>query len=96
MRPSRFNEDQIRRALQQVSAGTPLAAMCRTLGITPTTFYRWRSRYGAGGLPAPGDLQSLRTENQKLKQVVADFFLEREMLRKSLAKYERDASKARR
>lgn len=91
MRPSRFSEHQMQQALVQVSAGTPLATMCRTLGITQTTFYRWRKKHGGAGIPGATESRRLRDENVKLKQVVADFYLEREMLRQSLAKYERAA-----
>jgi len=45
MRPSKFTEDQIVQALGQVKAGTPAVQVCRKLGITQTTFYRWRKKY---------------------------------------------------
>jgi len=86
MRPSRFNERDIREAIAQVQAGTPLVAMCRKLGVTPTTFYRWRTKYGeAEGAPLD-EARVLRSENQKLKQLVADLSLERQSLRESLGK----------
>lgn len=95
MRPSRFDEAQMRKAIQDVNAGTPLVTMCRGLGITPTTFYRWRKQYPAGDLRATTDRKVLREENVRLKQVVAELYLERESLRHSLARYERIAHKGR-
>lgn len=78
MRPSRFTEEQILDALRRVEEGTPAAQMCRTLGITQTTFYRWRSRYGAAALGASRELRALREENMRLKQIVADLLLDRQ------------------
>ncbi|MDB4905959.1 MAG: transposase family protein [Gemmatimonadetes bacterium] len=86
MRPSRFTEDQVRQALAQVDGGTPLVAVCRTLGITQTTFYRWRTKYGGTEIAAPPAVRELREQNVKLKQLVADLYLERQALRESLAK----------
>jgi putative transposase len=78
MRPSRFTEDQIVLALRQVRAGTPAVEVCRKLGITQTTFYRWRSKYEG---PAVGEVRAvreLRDENQKLRQIVADLLLDKQ------------------
>jgi putative transposase len=78
MRPSKFTEDQISQALRQVEAGTPAVQVCRRLGITETTFYRWRHRYDRSGLSASGEMRQLRDENQKLKQIVANLLLDKE------------------
>jgi putative transposase len=78
MRPSKFTEDQISQALRQVEAGTPAVQVCRRLGITETTFYRWRNRYDRSGLSASGEMRQLRDENQKLKQIVANLLLDKE------------------
>lgn len=86
MRPSRFTEDEIRQALAKVEGGTPLVAVCRSLGVTQTTFYRWRSKYGGTATVAPLAVRELREQNVKLKQLVADLYLERQALRESLAK----------
>ena len=78
MRPSKFSEDQIGQALRQVEAGTPAVHVCRKLGITETTFYRWRNKYDRSGLTASGEMRQLRDENQKLKQIVANLLLDNE------------------
>jgi putative transposase len=80
MRPSKFTEDQISQALQQVDAGTPAVQVCRKLGITETTFYRWRNRYDRSGVSASGEMRQLRDENQKLKQIVANLLLDNERM----------------
>ena len=86
MRPSKFSGDQIQRALSQVRAGTPLVSMCRKLGITQTTFYRWRKKYGDGRATDARVVHTLKDENHKLKQLVADLYLEQQVLQESLAK----------
>jgi putative transposase len=78
MRPSKFTEEQITRALRQAQDGTPALHVCRQLGITQTTFYRWRERYGAASVKDVRELRALRTENEKLRQIVADLLLEKQ------------------
>jgi putative transposase len=95
MRPSKFNEDQIKQAIAQVRAGTPLVMMCRKLGVTQTTFYRWRKKYGGDVANGPHEARVLRDENQKLKQLVADLYLERQFLRESLTKHSKAVRQAR-
>jgi len=78
MRPSRFNQDQILQALRQVKAGTPAVQVCRKLGITETTFYRWRGKYDGAALGESREVRELRDENLKLKQIVANLLLDKE------------------
>lgn len=78
MRPSKFTKDQIVQALQQVKAGTPAVQVCRKLGITETTFYRWRNKYEGVGVSESYELRELRDENQKLKQLVANLMLDKQ------------------
>jgi putative transposase len=79
MRPSKFTRDQIVQALQQVKAGTPAVQVCRRLGITETTFYRWRNKYDGVGASESHELRDLRDENQKLKQLVANLMLDKQV-----------------
>lgn len=76
MRPSRFTEADIRQALAKVAAGTPAAQVCRALGITETTFYRWRSKYDVTQAMDPREVRRLQEENRKLKLLVAELLLE--------------------
>ena len=78
MRPSKFTQDQIMQSLRQVKAGTSAVQVCRKLGITETTFYRWRSKYGGATRNEPREMRELRDENQKLKQIVANLLLDKQ------------------
>ena len=76
MRPSKFTEGEIMPALRQVRAGTHAVDVCRKLGITQTTFYRWRRKYEIAEDDQSRELTELREENQKLGQIVAELLLD--------------------
>ncbi|HZE09629.1 MAG TPA: transposase [Gemmatimonadaceae bacterium] len=78
MRPSRFTRDQIVGALRQVKSGTPAVQVCRKLGITETTFYRWRNKYDAMHGTNTEEVHALRDENQRLRHIVANLLLDQQ------------------
>ena len=78
MRPSKFTEEQIVQALRQVKTGTAAVQVCRDLGITQTTFYRWRQKYDGVVVGELREVRELRDENQKLKQIVANLVLDKQ------------------
>ena len=84
MRSSKFTEEQILQALRQAESGTPVVEICRKLGVTETTFYRWRRRFTGLDVSQVRELRQLREENRKLKQVVADLTLDKVILRDAL------------
>ena len=80
MKKSRFSEQQIAFVLRQAEEGTPVAEVCRKAGISEASFYSWRKKYG-GLLPSEMKrLKQLEEENQRLKKLVADLSLDKEML----------------
>ena len=86
MRKSRFSDEQIVYALKQAELGVPIAEVCRKYGVSEQTFYRWRARFG--GL-TPSEVQRLREleqENQRLKGLVADLSLDKQILQEALKK----------
>jgi len=86
MRTSRFTVEQISTALRRAEGGASVAEICRELGITETTFYRWKRKYHGISTPELRELRQLREENKKLKQIVADVTLDRTMLQEALRK----------
>lgn len=86
MKTSKFTVEQITGALRRVEAGTVVGEVCRELGITETTFYRWKRKYGGITSPEVRELRQLRDENRRLKGLVADLTLERTMLQEALRK----------
>jgi putative transposase len=80
MKRSRFSEQQIAFVLRQAEEGTAVAEVCRKAGISEATYYNWRKKYG-GLMPSEMKrLKQLEEENAKLKKIVADLSLDKEML----------------
>lgn len=69
-----------------MESGVGVAEICRELGITETTFYRWKRKFGGITLLELRELRQLRDENRRLKGVVADLTLDRTMLQEALQK----------
>jgi len=86
MRKSRFSVEQITYALKQVDTGVPVAELCRKLGISEQTFYVWKKKYGGMGAVEARRVSQLEDENRRLKQLVADLTLDKQMLPEVLAK----------
>ena len=78
VRPSRFTQEQILGALRQVKSGTPAVRVCRKLGITETTFYRWRNKQDGIHGSNNEEVRTLRDENQRLRQIVANLLLDQQ------------------
>jgi putative transposase len=72
MKKSRFSEEQIIGILKQAENGRPVAELVREHGITETTFYRWRRKFGGMEVSDARRLKELEEENRKLKRMVAD------------------------
>ena len=68
----RRTEEQIISILKESEAGAKTMDLCRQHGITETTFYRWKAKFGGMTISEARRLKSLEDENRKLKQIVAD------------------------
>ena len=80
MKKTKFTEAQIAFILKQADDGVSVAEVCRKAGISDATFYNWRKKY-AGLMPSEmRRLRELEDENGRLKRIVADLTLDREML----------------
>ncbi len=78
-RTSVFTDEQIAAALRQAEGGTPVIDVCRRLGVTETTFYRWRKKYQGVSSVELRELTLLRDENRKLKTLVAELSLDKQI-----------------
>jgi putative transposase len=80
MKASKFSDAQKAFIIKQGEEGTPVAEICRKAGISPATYFNWKKKY-AGLLPTEMKrLKQLEDENSRLKKIVADLTLDREML----------------
>jgi len=86
MRKSKFTPEQILQALRQADGGTVVAEICRKLGVTEGTFYRWKKQYAGLDVGELRELRQLRDENRRLRQVVADLTFGKSVLRDALGK----------
>ncbi|MEY3665028.1 MAG: hypothetical protein RLZZ153_1210 [Pseudomonadota bacterium] len=86
VKKSRFTEEQIAFALKQAELGTKVDEICRKMGISDATFYKWRQKYGGLGPSELRRLRQLEEENNKLKRLVADLSLDKAMLQDVLSK----------
>ena len=90
MKKTRFIDQRIAFVLRQAEEGTAVGEVCRTAGISEATYYNWRKKYG-GLMPSEMKrLKQLEEGNQRLKKLVADLSLDKEMLwgTSSAEKYE--------
>jgi putative transposase len=86
MKRKRFSEEQIAFALRQADSGTTIEEICRKMGVSEPTFYRWKKVYAGMGVTEIRRLKQLEDENAKLKRGVADLTLDKAMLQDVLRK----------
>lgn len=67
-----------------LAAGRELAAVCQMLGISEQTYYRWKNKYGGMKAEEAKRLASLEEENSRLKKLVADLSLDKQILTEAL------------
>ena len=80
MRASKFTDAQKAFIVKQGESGIPVAEICRKAGISQATYFNWKKRYG-GLMPSEMKrLKELEDENTRLKRIVADLSLDKEML----------------
>jgi putative transposase len=80
------NTEQIIGVLKQVEAGRTVAEMAREVGVSVHTVYAWKAKYGGMEVNEAEELRSLREENGRLKKLVADLSLDKDMLKSVIAK----------
>ena len=86
MKKSKYTEEQIAFALRQGETGTRVSEICRKMGISDATYYNWKKKYGGLGVSELRRLKQLEEENARLKRMVADLSLDKQMLQDVLTK----------
>ncbi len=86
MRKKTFSEEQIALALREAGTGMAVTEVCRKMGVSEQSFYRWKKRYMGMGIAELRRLRQLEEENRKLKGIVADLTLDKKMLQDVLSK----------
>ena len=86
MKKTKFTDEQIAFALRQAETGTRVQEVCRKMGISEATFYNWKKKYGGLGVTELRRLKQLEEENPRLKGLVADLTLDKQMLQEVVQK----------
>lgn len=86
MKTSRFTDSQIIAILKQAEAGPPIPELCRELGMSTATFYKWRAKFGGMDASLMARMKELEEENRRLKKMYADERIKAEIVAEALAK----------
>lgn len=82
----RFTEEQIAYALKRHETGITTKDICREMGVSEASFYKWKLKYAGMGITELRKLKALEEENRQLKRLVADLSLDKHMLQDVLSK----------
>ena len=86
MKKSRFTDSQIMAALKRVEAGLPVPEICRELGISTATFYKWRAKFGGMDTSKITRMKELEDENRRLKKLYVGAQMRALIVEEALAK----------
>jgi putative transposase len=86
MKRSKFTDSQIMDALKRVDAGLAVPEVCRELGISSATFYKWRAKYGGMDTSMMARMKELEAENARLKKMYIEEKLKAEILNEAITK----------
>jgi putative transposase len=86
MKRSRFTEEQIVKVVKAVEGGLPIADAARQFGVSRNTIFVWRKKFAGMEVSDAKKLKALEDENRRLKRVVADLTLDKQMLQDALSR----------
>lgn len=86
MKRKRYSDEQIISILKEHEAGMKVQDLVRKHGVCEQSIYRWRAKYGGMEVSDAKRLKALEDENRRLKRMVADLSLDKQMLEDVLSK----------
>ena len=86
MKKTRYTGEQIAYVLREAESGTPVADVCRSIDVSEATFYVWKKKYANLGVSELRRLKQLEDENSRLKRLVADLTLDKNILQEVIRK----------
>ena len=95
MKRARFTGEQIIAVLREAESGTSVKELCRQVGISTVTFYKWKTKYANMEISEVRRMRLLEDENVRLKKIVAQQALDIDALKVVLSKSGRPAGRAR-
>ena len=86
MKQKRYSQNQIIKILKEAETGLPILDLCRKYGISKSSYYKWKSKYGGLEVAEAERLKALEIENRRLKQMYAELSLEYQVLKEVVEK----------
>lgn len=86
MKKSRFSDHEIMQILKQAEGGIPVPELCRQHGMSSTSFYKWRAKYGGMDASMIAEMKDLIEENRRLKRMYAESRMECEIIKEAMTK----------
>jgi putative transposase len=86
MKKAHFSDSQILAILKQAESGVPIPVLCREHGMSNSSFYKWRSKYGGMDASLMARMKELEEENRRLKRMYAEERLKAEIIEEAMAK----------
>jgi len=86
MKKAHFTDSQIMVILKQADSGVPIPELCREHGMSNSSFYKWRTKYGGMDASLMTKMKELEDENRRLKKMYAEERLKAEVIQEAMVK----------
>jgi putative transposase len=86
MKNGRFSDTQIMGILKQAEGGVPVSELCRKHGMSSTSFYIWRAKFGGLDASMVSQMKAMAEENRRLKRMYAEMSMQNDLLKEALGK----------
>lgn len=86
MKNGRYSDAQIMAVLKQAEGGVPVSELCRELGMSSPSFYKWRAKFGGMDASLMSEMKDMAKENRRLKRMYAEMSMQNDLLEEALRK----------